>query len=453
MQQISPMLQAQIAKQQQIDNTKQNDIAQQVDLTQKPDTFELSTKNNENKKGKILKIAAISAAIVAAATGGFIAAKKGLLGENLKNSANNLWSNITKVFKKTPVKSQTEVAVGDKPQNTVENIKKFISNGSEIEGVKLEKGKAVLADGSMFSGMMETVTKSGKKVAIDYENGLITKSAINDKLFKTYEAPTKNLDRVRGSLIKEFDESGNVIKQHYHFLHNNGKLSKSMSKNIELSSPEYYNVLEFSPNGKKIAEYETNRDFWLKKGKIFNEDGSIKKEFSSSGPNSMCDETTYLSDGTSKKKNNGRYELGGIDEQIATKELVGCSQLELCDKDGISTKCISYTPGTTGKKLEVKYGNDLDNTITVCDKAVDSMHKPEKYDNYIKDINNSRISINPENGKVTDKKGHTKEQLDKVAAILEDANTLAETEGMYGPNVKFGFGKIIEQLKDHASNL
>lgn len=474
MRQMSPMLQARIAQQQEI-KIQQNNNAQQIDLSQKPDTVELSTKKEENKKGKILKIAAISAAIITAIAGGFIAAKKGLLGKSLEKHANNLWNNITSIFnKKTPTVTQKPQTPDNEPQKTVANIKKFINNGSEIEGVKLEKGKAVLANGSMFSGTMETVTKSGKKVAIDYENGLMTKSTINDKVFKTYEAPTRTLDRTKGTLIRQYDETGKKLKQSYHFYGDDSKISKYMSQNTILNSREYetgnYNVLEFSPNGKKIAEYETRPDFRLEKGKIFNEDGSIKKEFKCTKEGFICNEKTYLPDGTSKEKIRGKYVFNDINDQLATKELVGCDQLKLYDKDGKQTKWIlaNNVASCHDGNFEVRYGDNLDNSIQVTDTAVNNLyHTPEHCKNRITIDNEDTVNKKfvdsltiKGDGTVKERNPHTKHELEKVVTILADADKTAKAEGMYegrilsaDPITKSGFDKIIQQLKDYVSKL
>ena len=78
MEQMSPMLQARIAQQQEINNSNQKNNTQHVDLAQKPDTFESSTKKeDENKKGKIAKIIAIGAVVAAAIAGIVYAVKKG----------------------------------------------------------------------------------------------------------------------------------------------------------------------------------------------------------------------------------------------------------------------------------------------------------------------------------------------------------------------------------------
>ena len=478
MQQMSPMLQAQIAKQQEINDSNQNNNVQQVDLTQKPDTVELSTKKDENKKGKILKIAAISAAIIAAVTGGFIAAKKGLLGANLEKHANNLWNSITSVFnKKTPTVSQTPQATGDTSQQTVENIKKFINNGSEIEGVKLEKGKAIMADGSMFSGTMETVTKSGKKVAIDYENGLMTKSTINDKLFKTYEAPTKSLDRTKGTLIRQYDETGKKLKQSYHFYGDDGKISKTMSQNTILDSRGYetgnYNVLEFSPNGKKIAEYETRPDFWLEKGKIFNEDGTVKKEFGKT--DNGFKETTYLPDGKRMEKIGDGYKFNNdIEEQIATKELYRPKDIRFFNKDGKLDRRY-YTHQFEGKASLTINPDDLSNEIKMnvpysqkLGKKGDQMafsvglmrdmEGNEGQNQSIRILDDAIVNAKMNNDRLI--RGFKKDELLSTVDELERGIKIAEDNGMLdvvngdGCDISYErFRKYIQQLKDYAEKM
>lgn len=477
MQQMSPMLQTYIEQKQEINNSNQNNNIQYIDLSTKSDTVELSTKKVENKKGKILKIVAISAAIVAAVAGGFVAAKKGLLGANLEKYANNLWNNITSIFKKTPIKSQTLQATNDTSQQTVENIKKFISNGSEIEGVKLEKGKAILADGEMFSGTMETVTKSGKKVAIDYENGLMTKSTINDKLFKTYEAPTKSLDRTKGTLIKQYDETGKKVKQSYHFYNDNGKISKTMNQNTLLGNngceTGNYNVLEFSPNGKKIAEYETNEYYVIKEGKVFNDNGTVKKEFGKT--DNGFKETTYLPDGKRMEKIGDRYKFNNdIEEQIATKELYRPKDIRFFNKDGKLDRRY-YTHQFEGEASLTINPDDLSNEIKMnvpysqkLGKKGDQkafsvglmrdMEGNEGQNQSIRILDDAIVNAKMNNDRLI--RGFKKDELLSTVDELERGIKIAEDNGMLdvvngdGCDISYErFRKYIQQLKDYAEKM
>lgn len=476
MEQISPLLQARI-KQQALNSSNQNNIIQQpkVDLTQKPDIVELSTKNPN--KNNTLKIAAISTAVLAVIAGGFVLAKKGCLGESLKKSANNFWSNITKLFKKAPEKVQDVQNVNNQSQQTVETVKKFISNGNEIEGVKLEKGKAILADGSMFSGSMETVTKSGKKVAIDYENGYITKSTINDKLFKAYEAPTRTLDRTKGTLIRQYDETGKAVKQSYHFLNDSGKLSKSMNQNITLNNRGYetgnYNILEFSPNGKKIAEYETRDNLRIEKGKIFNEDGTVKKDFSKT--DTGFKETEYLSDGTRIEKIGDGYRYDGdIDVQVAGKELYRPKDIRFFDKEGKLDRRY-YTHQFDGEASLTINPNEISNEIKMeIPYPAQLGKKGEQVPLSVKlsrDMNSNegqrqRLSIlddavvNSKMNSETANTGFTKDELLSTVNELERGIGIAESNGMLdvinqdGCDVSYDrYKKYIQQLKDFADKM
>ena len=71
--------------------------------------------------------------------------------------------------------------------NNLENVaRKFINEaGEEVKDVVL-KGKATLSDGSVFSGVMETVNKKGDKITIKYKDGFMRESYVNNKLHKIY---------------------------------------------------------------------------------------------------------------------------------------------------------------------------------------------------------------------------------------------------------------------------
>ncbi|HIQ89401.1 TPA: hypothetical protein IAA68_06230, partial [Candidatus Galligastranaerophilus faecipullorum] len=108
----------------------------------------------------------------------------------------------------------------DTASDIQKNIKKFFSDsGDEITGkVNLKGGKALLEDGSGFSGTLKTVNKKGNEISIGYKDGFMTHSSIDGKEFKRFENlesrpnvlgnPVIKYRRDEGVLIKKFDEYG-----------------------------------------------------------------------------------------------------------------------------------------------------------------------------------------------------------------------------------------------------
>lgn len=121
--------------------------------------------------------------------------------------------------------------------NIQKNIKKFFSDsGDEITGkVNLKGGKALLEDGSGFSGTLKTVNKKGNEISIGYKDGFMTHSSIDGKEFKRFENlesrpnvlgnPVIKYSRDEGVLIKKFDEYGNIQEEISHVYDKNGRVS------------------------------------------------------------------------------------------------------------------------------------------------------------------------------------------------------------------------------------
>lgn len=171
-----------------------------------------------------------------------------------------------------------------------QGVKKFFNNDGLIEGIKLEKGKALNQDGSGFSGVMKTMTKNGNKVTLEYTDGYLTKSTKNDKLFKTFENITqqeKTLPRNQATRITKFNENGEISKITEQSFYSNGKIKRTATNN---------SAFDFFENG-KIKAKETRR-FWnvenpktlddfssFQGAKIYDEQGNLIKEINDLGPN------------------------------------------------------------------------------------------------------------------------------------------------------------------------
>ena len=153
-------------------------------------------------------------------------------------------------------------------KKTAENIKQFFNKDNQlIDGVNLQKGRALNADGSGSSGIMNTVNRKGDKFTIEYLDGFITSSSKNGKLLKKFEN-IENLAREQGVQITKFNDKGIKETQTLITKYSNGKL-KRIYKSPELSkiSREYVNwtATEFTPDGKLAAKARYNEGQHLEK--------------------------------------------------------------------------------------------------------------------------------------------------------------------------------------------
>lgn len=114
---------------------------------------------------------------------------------------------------------------------TASGVKTFIDkNENKIKNIKLEKGKAILPDGSGFSGTMETINKQGDKFKFFYEKGNLTDSYKNDCVFKTYRKPLIIPQDVDSSIkITEYSQSKDK-KNVFEIMHSNTKLKRFEKK-------------------------------------------------------------------------------------------------------------------------------------------------------------------------------------------------------------------------------
>jgi len=475
MENMSPLLRTKLEQlnNNDVQNNTQNNNQPKPDLSTKPDTVELS--NKKPKEHKALKIIAVATAVLAVVAGGFALAKKGVFGEKLQKGAQNLWSNITKIFKKQPAEIQNSASTeGEKP---LQGIKKFFTNGEAVEGVKLEKGKAIASDGSGFTGTMETVTKSGRKVELSYKDGNISESKIDDKLFKTYHQRGEN-----EVIINQFGQTG-IEKQNIHFHNENGKLSKILKRELpkdeagELIAsnivPQDFNVLEFSNNGKMIADYKTDMYYTPKEGKIFREDGTLEREFKATDSDGFI-ETAHQADGTKLVKKSGEYHLETLDEQLASKKMEHPSSVAHYDKDGnltdiCSTKqsdnkaILSINTGDKTKETEmvIPYAQELSPNGEERGRRVYVKREIDGDDNQIQSLSiyQDRI-VNHKTRDGFSRSGFTKEQLASSIEELERGVKIAEDNGMLytvnrdGCEVSYDrFKGYIEQLKSYMSQM
>ena len=127
-----------------------------------------------------------------------------------------------------------------------------------LQDVILKNGRAVLPDGSFFSGLLETVNKKGDKIAIKYENGFMKESFVNGSLHKIYE-DLKNIPAYIGTNIAKYTrnqgvkiktlENGELSKISMHLYDDSGKVKRT----IEQNSDRVYNMLDIK-DAKIIAK-------------------------------------------------------------------------------------------------------------------------------------------------------------------------------------------------------
>lgn len=166
-------------------------------------------------------------------------------------------------------------------------IKKFTDeNNQDVQNVILQKGKAVLPDGSFFSGLMETVNKKGASIAIKYKDGFMQESSINGVLYKTYEE-LKNIpayieknvakySRDEGVRVNLFDKNG-LSKIFMHVYDSDGKVTRNVMQN----SDGIYNMLDIQ-NGRIVAMSQFKH--LNLRSLIFDESGDVISRVHSEGP-------------------------------------------------------------------------------------------------------------------------------------------------------------------------
>ncbi len=108
----------------------------------------------------------------------------------------------------------------------------------KLKGIKFDKGIAYLKNGKKFSGIIEDTLKNGKKIKLQYKDGKILTSTINDKLSKAFLYDVGKAKGVKTNVIRKFDESGKVIENIHHSIKTNTKGSQLIIKKYAPKSNE-----------------------------------------------------------------------------------------------------------------------------------------------------------------------------------------------------------------------
>ena len=205
MEKMSPILQATIEQQQQ--NNAQNTYTQQskVDMAPKPDVVDLST-NNKPKKNKAFKVIAIITGLLATVAGGFALAKKGYLGEKLQKSANNLWTNITKLFKKSAVKGENPEPP-TVPEYSINDFDKDYNVTRHKNGIgqKTIRDQVGLGEGKCIEHWFYEPNSYASRTNIDIFDDNLEKQI-------TIMRPTPTGFRTTSKVAMKKDAKGNVIE-------------------------------------------------------------------------------------------------------------------------------------------------------------------------------------------------------------------------------------------------
>lgn len=180
-------------------------------------------------------------------------------------------------------------------QESANTIKEYSVEAFKKAGNKFNKGKALNADGTGFSGTILNQTKDGAEVSLVYENGLINKSTKTKNGEKLLEKTYKNRDA--GSLnVSIVDSKGTKVDVEYDS--NKGILyryrrEKDGTKNFIVKDLKKDKILKengtdfiYDKNGNKIAEKDYNHNITLyhPNGKVkFKQEGNTLKSFDENG--------------------------------------------------------------------------------------------------------------------------------------------------------------------------
>ena len=166
-------------------------------------------------------------------------------------------------------------------EKIVENIKQFLNKDNQlVEGVTLNNGRAINADNTMFSGVMNTVNKKGEQITLEFQEGFIVSSKRNGELLKKFEN-IANLTREQGVQITQYDKGSKKL-QTLITKYDNGQVKRiyrdlNPTRNRQIL--DLSTAIEFTPSGKVAAKAEYNSMGTLQNAQIFDEDGMVCNYF------------------------------------------------------------------------------------------------------------------------------------------------------------------------------
>ena len=365
-------------------------------------------------------------------------------------------------------------------EKIVENIKQFLNKDNQlVEGVTLNKGRAINADNTMFSGIMNTVNKKGEQITLEYQEGFIVSSKRNGKLFKKFEN-IANLTREEGVQITQYDK-GTMKFRTLITNYDNGQVKRiyrdvNPTRNGRIL--DLTTAIEFTPSGKVAAKAEYNSMGALQKAQIFDEDGRVIREigmlYKLDGKTTYDGryiEKEYRTDGTLKVRRHAfdqYFPVENTDDirtrMLSENKLHRPNKIFYYDNDGTTIqKSVSTSPKYQEQSIEFddgisscklmdrikwKSNNDPTRGIDILLNTGDDLIMPFKWNSEkgILTLSNSR------------RKG-TKEQVRQIIEKLEEAYNIVQEEGMaYYTGTDNGLTyidvpKVIQQMKELISSL
>ncbi len=248
--------------------------------------------------------------------------------------------------------------------------------GNKVKDIELKNGKAILKDGSAFSGILETANKkTGDKFRIEYKDGFMVQSMKNGKLLKKFDN-LENLSRSRGTKITEFNPDGsfkNLIENVYY---DNGKIKKTADLKVQKSFYEDGKLRSIEHRYLKAIKKNTipqnlNECFYpeFQSFKVYDKEGKVltKECFNKNGVGNYIE---YLPDGSKKEfvQVNLKNKINATDD-IDNAEFEA-AKLKLYNPKGNVEKEYSYKENylnildrTNGDNLSVQ--NDINQPFSI----------------------------------------------------------------------------------------
>lgn len=147
-------------------------------------------------------------------------------------------------------------SVNKQNTETTNQIKEMTVELFKKEGNKFLKGRAIMADGSNYSGKMTSVLQDGKKIVCEYENGFLknsTKSDCEKVLFnKEYKYNNK------GNLIEVTENSDKPKKLFSAEYDNKGKTVIGQKVSYRIDPSGKLKILNIEGNGSKEFRYTSD---------------------------------------------------------------------------------------------------------------------------------------------------------------------------------------------------
>ena len=347
-----------------------------------------------------------------------------------------------KTRKKLPTDALDAKNISSQATQTVSDFQKgvkkfFNSSGDCVENVKLQKGKALLEDGSGFSGVLKTANNKGQEILIEYKDGYMSKSKINGVTNKTYEAieclSSEGVDKIiiprdKGVFVTKFDKYENIKTQSAHIFDDNGNLSRSYSRH----NGSWAVASDFK-DGKIVAKTEFGSNN-IKQADVFDKDGNVvkmvKNEQFSDSKHSVID---ILPDG-SKKERIGMFDYDRITtpaNEYGNK--IRPDVVRNYSKDDKLINTLLLNNSNNGKELQFIQDDGTICVIIMPKGKIDNTNLV-KFEYLLPDNTSYSAAIN-DSGKniATGSKTMTKQDLEFIQKKASEVLSKAKTEGMDFP--------------------